>query len=1128
MQITQFCVRRPITTLMSFLGIVLLGVISWNFLPQELLPPLTYPQITVLTTYKGAAPKEIESLITRPIEEAVGTVNKVKKVSSISKEGTSIVLVEFDWDANLDFSALEVREKIDLIKEKLPREAKEPIVMKYNPFDTPVLRINVTGDFSPLALRKIAKKNIKEELEKLEGVGSVELTGGLEREILVEVEEARLRAASLSILDVGESLKRGNINYPAGSIKQPFFEFLIRTLGEFETVSEIGLLPIRAEYPLSEREKKLKEQFPEEKEEQEVEYPQSERLILVKDVAKVKDTARERESISRYENKESVTLSIRRQSQANVVKVANTVRKELDELKKTLPPGLDLKITYDQSKFIKESLSNVRDAAWQGGILTFITILFFLRNLWFSTIIIISIPLSILAVITLMYLCKMSLNIVSLGGLALGVGMLVDNTIVVLESIFVSPHQELEKKIVSGTQEVAAAIFGSTFTTICVFLPMMFVTGIAGQLFKQLAFSIVFSLLVSLIIALTLVPVLASRRRLLFQEKQKGVTLGKWEKIFPFFFRRRIIVLATIFFLFIVAVNIFLNLDTELLPRIDYHEFILKVDCEPGTPLEGTDEVVKKIEGVLFSLPQVKEVSVTIGSASEKPEEKAIQSQEEYQAQIFVKVEEKIPTQQVIDILKERLKFLENKKVSLNFLAQESFLKEAFAQQAPLVMEIKGDNVDTLKEIGLDLKESLEKLPYLYNIKLDYALPRPEIRVEGIKDKTALYNFNVNLVAQTLNTSIEGDVPTKFKEKGEEFDIRVRLREKDRNNVEKLGHLFIHGYFQDKRVNVPLKEVADIRKGFGPTQITRTAQERTITLSSSIYKTPLSKVVEEVQGIIQETKLPLGYKIEIGGEGKRMEESFNSLKFALILSIIMVYMVMASEFESLRQPFLILFALPLSLIGVTLIQLSIRTPLNIISYLGLIMLGGIVVNNGIVLVDYTNFLRRQKNIPLEESIKLASMRRMRPILITSLTTILGLVPLSLGLGGAQLMQSLGIVTIGGLASATFFTPVVLSLLYYYFEKSFSFLLKKKHKEEGQKVEKIEVEKIEVPSKQKLNDRQDSLIEYLKGNKKITRSEYARIFNISVPTAARDLKFLSKLGIIEGKGPLGPGRYYVLK
>lgn len=1124
MQITQFCIKRPITTLMCYLGIVLFGVISWNRLPRELLPPLTYPQITVLTTYEGAAPKEIESMITRPIEEAIGTVNKVKRVSSISKEGTSIVMAEFDWDTDLDLASLEVREKIDLIKEKLPREAKEPIVMKYNPFDTPIMKINLIGDLSPLKLRKIAKKNIKEELEKLEGVANVELTGGLEREILVEVDAAHLRAASLSILDVTESLKRGNINYPAGSIKQPFFEFLVRTLGEFKTVSEIKLLPVKAEYPLSEREKKLRERFP--PEEEEVEYPQSERLILLEDIAEVKDTTKERKSISRYQNKESITLSVRRQSQANVVKVVDTIRKELDEIKKTLPPNVDLKITYDQAKFIKESLSNVRDVAWQGGILAFITIFFFLRNLWFSSVVIISIPLSILAVITLMYLCKISLNIVSLGGLALGVGMLVDNTIVVLESIFVNPHQEIEKKIVSGTQEVTSAIFGSTLTTICVFFPMIFVKGIAGQLFKQLAFSIIFSLSVSLIVALTLVPVLVniiSKRKLLFQEKQKEITLKKWEKLFSLFFRYRIIILATIFFLFIIAVNIFLNLDRELLPRVDYHEFILKVDCQPGTPLEETDKVVRKIESVLFSLPQVKEVSVTIGSASEKPEEKAIQSQEEYQAQIFVKVDKKTPTQEVIDILKEKLEYLKNKKVSLIFLAQESFLKEAFARQAPLVIEIKGDNIDNLKKIGLELKKRLKKLPYLYNIKLDYPLPRPEIKVKAIKDKLALYSLNADLVSKTLNTSIKGSVPTKFKEKGEEFDIRVRLKKEDRNDIEKLKNLLIHGYFQDKRIDVPLKEVADIKKGFGPTQITRIDQERTITLSSSIYKTPLSKVIKEIKEIIQKIKLPSGYKIEIGGEAKRMRESFTSLKFALILSIIMVYMVMASEFESLTQPFLILFVLPLSLIGVTLIQLSTRAPLNIISYLGLIMMGGIVVNNGIVLVDYTNFLRRQKNIPLEESIKLASMRRIRPILMTSLTTILGLIPLSLGIGGAQLMQPLGIVTIGGLASATFLTPVILPLLYYYFEKFSLLLRKEKPKEEKQKIEKVE-----VSPKQKLNLRHEKLIEYLKKNKKITRSEYAKIFNISVSTAARDLKFLSQLGIIEGKGPLGPGRYYVLK
>ena len=1111
---------------MFFLGILLLGSISWYFLPQELFPPLTYPVITILTTYEGASPYEIESLITKPIEEVVGTINRVKSVSSISKEGTSIVMVEFDWGTNMDFASLEIREKIDLKKASLPREAKEPLVMKYNPFQTPTMRINLTGDISPLRLRKLAEKTLKEELEKIEGVGCIEVVGGAEREILVEVDEARLRAASLSILDIYKSLKNANLNYPAGRIEKAFFEFLLRTIGEFKTVKEIEKLPIKAEYPISE----IRQLLLEKEGEKETTTPETERLVFLKDVAKVKDTTKEKESISRYQGKECVTLLIRKQSQANTVKLSKKIREKLKKIKKLLPQGVNVKIVYDEAEFIKKALSSVKNAALSGGILAFLVILFFLRNLWFSTTIIISIPLCILTVFILMYLSKMSLNIISLGGLALGVGMMVDNAIVVLESIFVNPLSDLRRRIVEGTKEVGTAIVGSTLTTICVFLPMIFVIGIAGQLFKQLSFAIIFSLLASLITAITLLPTLIFIKKSIPPQK-KEISLNLWQKIFSFFFKHRIIILIFVLALFLVSLKIFMNLDKEFLPKADYHAFTIKVDAPAGTPLKETDRITREIEEKILKIPEVKEVSVNIGSSSEKPEEKAIQSQGPNQAQIFVKLKPEIPTKKIIKDLRKDLKYLKDKGITLNFLAQESFLKEIFAQEAPFILEIKGEKIEKLKEIGKILYEELKKLPFLYNLKLDIPLSRPEIKTEVLKDKALLYSINTQIIADTLETSIKGRVPTKFKEKGEEYDIRVRLRKEDRDDIEKLKRLLIHGIFQDKKINVPLMEVANIKKGLGPIEIKRKSAQRCILLSASIYKKPLSKVIEEVNKIIQKIKLPKGYEISISGEGKKMAESFNSLRFALLLSLILVFMLLASEFESLWQPFIIFITVPLSLIGVSFILFFTHTPLNVVSFLGLIMLGGIVVNNGIVLVDYINFLRREKRIKdLIEVLKIASARRIRPILMTSLTTILGLLPLSLGIGEAQLMQSLGIVTIGGLLSSTFLTPVVLPIIYYYFEKIFSFLRKDKIPAEKKKIipetRKISQEKKE--RKTLLNSRQQELLTYLKEHKKITRAQYVKTFGISTSTAARDLKKLLDLGLIEAKGPLGPGREYYLK
>ena len=1262
MKVTAFSLKRPVTTLMFFLGLCLIGLIAWNFLPQELFPPLIYPQITIVTTYQQASPEEIESLITSPIEEAVGTVNKLKKVSSISREGTSIVIGEFDWGTDMDFASLEVREKLDLIKEKLPRESSEPIVMKYNPFETPMMRINLTGESDPLKLRMTAKKSVKDELEKVEGVGSVEIVGGVEREISVEIDAAKLRSGSLSILDVAASLGQENINYPAGTIKEPFFEFLIRTVGEFHTIDDIRNLPIKADLPIPERKLAQFKKYYEDREKEEGFYlPKTEQLLLIRDIATVVDGAKERESISRFQGEESVSLLVRKQSQANTVRLSQKLRERLQEIGTKLPPHLKLTIVYDESEFIKSSLNNVRNAAVQGGILAFLVILLFLRHYWYATSIIITIPLCIVIVLFLMYLSKITLNLISLGGLALGVGMLVDNAIVVLESIFVNTSQDIKEKTINGTQEVGSAIFGSTLTTVCVFLPMIFVVGIAGQLFKHLSFSVVFSLLASLIVALTTLPLLL----FLYLRKHPDLKIKEIKvigasQLFDICFKNRISVLLITFALFAVTLIVFLNIDRELFPRIDQHEFTVEVEAPPGTPLEKTDEYVKKIESILFQNPSITEVTVNIGSSSERPEEKVVQSQGPHQAQIFVKVKDKVITSNLMKELGEKLSFLQDEGIVVKLLAQESFLKGAFVQQAPLVLEIKGYDLDTLKDIGLSLEEHLKSLSYLYNTKLDYPPPRPEIKVEILKDKVLLYNISTQLIARTLNSSIKGHVPTKFKEKGEEYDIRVLLRKADRKNIKQLKRLIIHGVYQEGIINIPLMEVARIKEGTGPLEIKRQEGERTLLLTASIFKTPLGQVIKDVNDVIERETIPLGYKVIIGGEGESMKESFSSLRFALILAITLVFMVMASEFESLWQPFLILFTLPLSLIGVTFTLLITKTTLNVISFLGLIMLGGIIVNNGIVLIDYINFLRREEELPLEDALKLATVRRIRPILMTSLTTILGLFPLTLGKGGAALMRPLGVVTMGGLLSAMFLTPIILPILYYYFAKFLLFLkplirqltapkeivpattsagtpetfpsdaldekefpqplpdqeekippkggpqeplsikeqierqLKeifgksdgKDKKKSSQSKEPPELKeppepeepptqpeappepepKEELPPqpepepeqppepeepptqpeapphveqipdefhlpekiKSSLRPRHLQLLTYLREHKTISRVDYAHLCNISVPTAARDLKKLTKLGLIKAEGPLGPGRIYMLR
>jgi HAE1 family hydrophobic/amphiphilic exporter-1 len=691
MGIPSASINKPVSTFMIFAGAILLGFISLAKLPQELFPSITYPQITVVTSYENAAPEEIESLVTKIIEEATGTVNNVKRISSVSKEGISLVMVEFNWGANMDFAALNVREKIDLIKEKLPREAQEPIVMKYNPFDLPIMNLAVTGPLSPVELRETSRKYIKDAIEKIDGVASATISGGDEREILVEIDQARLRASQISIVSVVDSLKAANMNYPAGTLKENFYEYLIRTMGEFQKVGEIQETPTALDIP----EENAKTQ--QEKEEKE---KKGRRLVFLKDIAKTKDTVKEKTSISRYNAKDSVSIVIRKQSGANTINVVKGIKKEIDKiLAEKLPKGIKIQTTYEQSQFIEEAIGNVRSSAFQGTLLAFLVLFFFLWDVKSSIIITLAIPISIMATFCLMYFAKINLNIMSLGGLALGVGMLVDNSVVVIENIFRLRQMDKSQKQAcsEGADEMVAPIIGSTLTTVAVFLPFAFVVGIAGQVFKQLSLTITFSLVASIVVALSFVPMLMSLGRekgaqalkvfafvkkfhlFVSQEKQSNRGDSAYERFLRIMLDNREKVLSIVFILFFMSLVILFTTERQFMPRVDQRQFIIKVDMPPGTRLETTDAMVKKVEGLLLKLPEAKDVTINIGSSEEKvsAQETALQTMGSHQAQIMVNLKKKSKkegitrsTEGVIQVLKTGLDKESLQGAEIEYIAQ--------------------------------------------------------------------------------------------------------------------------------------------------------------------------------------------------------------------------------------------------------------------------------------------------------------------------------------------------------------------------------------------------------------------------------------------------------------------------
>ncbi len=1045
----QFSIRRPVTTVMVYLGVVLLGLIAWTRLPQELFPPITYPQLTIVTHYKDAAPEEIELLVTKPIEEVAGTVSGLRRISSISKEELSLVIAEFNWDTNMDFAGLGVREKIDLIKEKLPRGSEEPVVIKYNPFELPVLVLNLTGDVSPHELLTLARKQLKNEIEKVEGVAAVNISGGLEREILVEVDQGRLQAANMPISHVVDGLSRANLNYPAGTIKEAFYEYLIRTIGEFSVVKEIPGIAVSVDEQKEDPEKELQRQQRESLGgplEKEKGLAPRQRLVLLKDVAVVKDTFRDPESISRYNGRDNVSLSIQKQAGANTLQLAKKVKEEIQQIQLSLPPGVKITIAYDQSIAISNAINGVLSAVTQGGALAFLALFLILGSFWAALNVSMAIPISVLATIAIMYFSGMTVNVISLGGLALGIGMLVDAGIVVVENI--SRYREMGRPpaeaAVTGTGEVASAIFGSTLTTVVVFLPMVFVVGITGQLFKDLGYTVILSLLASLVVSMTLTLLFASRIRsgtetrslvdpLLKNLYQVDLGLVRW------FLNNRLIGTLIMAALLVVSFFTLAGLDRETLPRVDQGQFILRATLPPGTRLDATDKVAGRIERVLQAMPEVRDVTVTIGSSKEKRAEELLETLGSHQAQLLVNLWPRHrglgaparssrvkKTSDLVQELKETLGREPLEGANIEYLLQESIFKSAFTAGAPVVVEVKGTDLAKIEKLAIQVKKSLEGVQGLYGVQTSMIPPSPETKVHVLKDRAATYHLSVSDIALTAQTAFKGFVATKFKEEGKEVDIRVRLRKQDRQDINKIRNLLIHSPLD---VDVPLAEVAYLSVGKGPTEIRHLDQQRTIMVSAQLFRRSLGETFDEVNRLLAGLKVPSGYTAALTGENKQMQESFNSLAFALVLSVLLVYMVMAAVMESLWQPFLIMATIPMSLIGVALGLSLTQTPISVMSGLGFIVLAGVVVNNGIVMIEFINHERAQ-GMPLEEAVVQASQTRLRPILLTAGTTIAGLLPLSLGLQqGAELQIPMGITIMWGLAISTFLTLVYLPTVY---------------------------------------------------------------------------------------------------
>lgn len=1017
MNLPNFSVSRPVTILMLFIGLILIGLISFQNLGLDLLPDLSFPMSAIIVSYSGVAPQEIENMITIPLEEAVATIRGVKNINSYSREGSSVVLMEFNWGTDMDVSALNIREKIDQVKGFLPDDASDPIVIKFDPSLMPILVLGMDSEEKDLEkLQEYAEDIIKPRLERLEEVASVSINGGLDREILVSIDNEKLRSSQLSFSQVTAALAGENVNLPAGTLKEGTINFLIRTLGRFESIQDIEKILIS-----NIRGNK----------------------IYLGDIAKVEDTFKERNSITYVNGKPGIMMSLQKESGKNTVTVAKRIFKELEAIQKLLPDDISITPVFDSSDFIKKTISQVGWVALYGAVLAVFVLLFFLGNLSSTLIISFAIPISLIFTFSLLYFSNLTLNMMTLGGLALGIGMMVDNSIVVLENIF--RYRELgtdiKKSACLGASEVGPAISASTFTTIAVFLPIVYVQGIASELFRPMGYTITFSLLTSLLVALTLVPMLSSKI-LHFKVKDNSQSVSKenlvknslkqggrifnftreeYVRLITWSLRHRGIVFILAVIIFVGSIMLVPFVGTEFIPSSDQGQFNINITLPTGTNLETTREVVREVEKIISEIPEIKSMLTTAGEGSGGM---GFSTEGGNSGTIMINLVDQNKRErnmaQIINELRQKIGTYPDAQIKFS---EQGF---SFSSGSDLEVKISGDSLDELENIANRILILLAEVEGVYDLKSSVEDVRPELHVNIDREKANLYGLTTAQIASTVHDALLGRVVSIYQEKGKQIDIRIRLEEEDRNSIEEVENILISS---SAGLQIPLKEIAEVTVDSGPKGIDRKNQQRVVNVSANISDRFLSKVIQDAQQQLDKLVLPEDYHYEFVGENREMQESFKELALALALSIILVYMIIAAQFESLLMPLAVMFSVPFSLIGVILALLLADKSLNVLSFIGIIMLVGIVVNNSIVLIDYINKLR-QKGMERKEAIILGGKTRLRPILMTMFTTVLALVPMALGVGeGSELRAPMAITIIGGLTSSTFLSLIIVPIFY---------------------------------------------------------------------------------------------------
>lgn len=1020
MRLPEFSVERPVTITMLILIVVVVGVISLSNLGLDLMPDITFPVMSVVTSYEGVASEEMENIVTKPIEEVVATIKNVKKVNSFSQEGLSAVMVELEWGANLDLLAQDIRDRLDMISDFLPEDMDKPIVVKFDPSMMPVSVFGIVGERDLRSLRQVVKDVFKERLEQVNGVAAAMVWGGKEREIRVEVDRKKLESLGLSLEEVTQKLALENLNLPGGHLKSGYQEYLLRTVGEFESVEEIGdiVITLRGDVP-----------------------------IYLKDIATVSDTYREVRSYARTNKRNSVLVIVNKESGANTVAVSNGVNRALKELRRRLPQDIKFYTIFDQARIIKRILKVTGSNALLGGFLAIGILFLFLRNLRPTIAIALAIPLSLIATFIPLYFLGYTLNFITMIGIALGVGMIVDNAIVVLENTF--RHLNLgEDRIISaksGATEVSKAITTSTLTTVAVFLPLLFIKGITGKLFTQMAVTISFALFASLFVALTLVPMIASK---IFKTgSAKGYQVSFGRRTFGYFrerykgflhnvlaHRRRVVLGAVL--LFILSLGIIPFMGKEFFPSMDNNMAFFMVRMPVGTNLDETDRVVRKIEDIVLAEEGVQTVGAYVGLSEATKQDAAfgMGSAGVNEAEIFVRLEDKLKrkrtSKEIIDDIRAQLPQIEGAKYEFTDMAH-AILTGGGAGEASIELKLFGKDMEILEDVSGTVMTAMGKIKGVYDLGSSLEKGRPELQLIIDRHRASRLGLTVSQIASTLQMAVQGKVATLFRQAGEEVNIRVSLDQRSRGSLREIENIVLPSPLG---ILVRLKDVADIREAKGPIKLNRENQKRVVSLTANFSGRPLSSVMRDIENKISRIAFPEGYFIDYGGQAEKMRETFISLGQILILAVLLVFMIIAAQFESFTQPLVIMFTVPLAIIGVILSIVISGKTLSLPSGIGVVVLAGIIVNNGIVMIDYINQLRR-KGMEKMEAIIEGAATRLRPIIMTASTTILAMLPLALSRAEGSAVRSVVAVSImGGLLVGSILTLIVVPALYSLFEK----------------------------------------------------------------------------------------------